>query len=304
MKNRILAGLLFLGGFAVWAPAQTSADPADLVKQARKLNNEGKQDEAIALYRQAIQANPNLAEAYLGAGVALDLQGQYSDARHHFEKAAEVASSPQLKSQAMRSIAMSYAFEHDCRGATTYEEKVFDSQMTAQNFNAAAETADELARICLESDDSNAAAKWYKTGHETALKNPKLTAAEKDLWEFRWENAEGRIAARKGQKASAQKHLAAAKAILDKGTNPDQARFLPYLAGYVAFYGGDYPEAITQLKQADQRDPFILSLLAQAYEKSGDREQAMELYRKILASNIHNPTNAFARPLAKKKLGA
>jgi hypothetical protein len=45
-------------------------------------------------------------------------------------------------------------------------------------------------------------------------------------------------------------------------------------------------------------------LLAQAHEKSGDQAQAMEYYRKVLASNAHNPTNAFARPLAKKKLAA
>ena len=29
----------------------------------------------------------------------------------------------------------------------------------------------------------------------------------------------------------------------------------------------------------------------------------MEYYRKAAASNAHNPTNAYARPLAKEKLG-
>jgi len=97
--------------------------------------------------------------------------------------------------------------------------------------------------------------------------------------------------------------VSAAKVALDKANNPDQARFYPYLTGYVAFYGGDYKTAIADLQQADQRDPFILSLLAQAYEKSGDQTRATDYYRKVLASNAHNPTNAFARPLAKKKLG-
>jgi tetratricopeptide (TPR) repeat protein len=90
---------------------------------------------------------------------------------------------------------------------------------------------------------------------------------------------------------------------LDKANNPDQARFYPYLTGYVAFYAGDYKTALADLQQADQRDPFILGLLGQAYEKSGDQKQAADYYRKVLTSNAHNPTNAFARPLAKKKLG-
>jgi cytochrome c-type biogenesis protein CcmH/NrfG len=48
----------------------------------------------------------------------------------------------------------------------------------------------------------------------------------------------------------------------------------------------------------------VLSLLAQACEKSGDKKQAIEYYQKILTINLHNPSNAFARPLAKEKLAA
>ena len=95
---------------------------------------------------------------------------------------------------------------------------------------------------------------------------------------------------------------AAGKAALDKANNPDQAQFFPYLTGYVAFYTGDYKTAITDLKTANQNDPLILALLAEAYEKSGDATQASDYYRKVLALNSHNPTNAFARPLARKKL--
>jgi tetratricopeptide (TPR) repeat protein len=97
--------------------------------------------------------------------------------------------------------------------------------------------------------------------------------------------------------------VAAARAILDRGTNTEQAQFLPYLVGYVAFYGGDYRTALAELQRANQNDPFIESLIAQAYEQLGDKDRAAEYYRKVLTSNAHGPTNAFARPLAKQKLG-
>jgi hypothetical protein len=42
---------------------------------------------------------------------------------------------------------------------------------------------------------------------------------------------------------------------------------------------------------------------AESYEKTGDGNQAMELYRKIMTFNTHNPPNAFARPVAEQKLG-
>jgi tetratricopeptide (TPR) repeat protein len=284
-------------------PQSKASDPMALVKQGQELNSAGKQDEALALYRQALQLSPNLYEAHLAAGVALDLKGEYQEARTHLNKAIELASA-ETKAQALRTMAMSYAFEGNAAEAGKYEQQVFDARLAKQDFTGAAEVANELARIDLELGDVDGAAKWYKTGYETALRKSDMNDAEKNLWAFRWEHAQARIAARRGQAEEAQKHVAAAKAALDKANNPDQAVFFPYLTGYVAFYAGDYKTAIADLQKANQRDPFILSLLAQAYEKSGDQAQAMEYYRKVLASNGHNPTNAFARPLAKKKLAA
>ena len=136
------------------------------------------------------------------------------------------------------------------------------------------------------------------------MKEPDIKPARKDLWEFRWEHAQARIAARRGNQAEAQKHVAAAKAILDKGTNPEQAQFLPYLEGYVAFYAGDYKAALEDLLKANQNDPFIQCMMGQTYEKLGDKEKALEYYRKASTAIAHNPAAAYAVPLAKKKLSS
>jgi tetratricopeptide (TPR) repeat protein len=282
---------------------QEKTEPTELVKQGLKLNSEGKQDEALALYRQALQLSPDLYQAHLAAGMALDLKGDYKQARQHLAKAIEVAPADG-KERALRTMAISYTFECNVPEANKYEQQAFERSMSKQDFTGAGEVADELARIDLECGDLDAAQNWYKTGYDTALRKPAITDAEKSLWLFRWQNAQARIAARRGHQGQAQQHVTAAKAALDKANNPDQLRFYPYLTGYVALYSGDYKQAIADLQQADQRDPFILSLLAQAYEKSGDLSQAMEFYRKVLKSNAHNPTTAFARPLAKKKVAA
>jgi tetratricopeptide (TPR) repeat protein len=274
----------------------------DLVKQGQKLNNEGKQDDAIALYRQALAITPTLYEGHLAAGIALDLKGNYVEARDHLAKAIEFAPSD-AKQQALRAMAVSYAFEGNAREAAKFERQVFDARESNHDFVGAAEIANELARIYLESGDTAGAYKWYKSGYETAQQKPDLTSADKNLWLFRWESAQARIAARSGKPADAVQHVAAAKAALENANNPDQARFLPYLTGYVAFYAGDYKNAIANLQQADQHDPMILAVLGESFEKTGDPSQANDYYRKVLAINSHNPTNAFARPLAKKKLG-
>jgi tetratricopeptide (TPR) repeat protein len=281
--------------------SQTAPTALDLVKQGQSLNSKGQQDEALALYRQALEMSPNLYEAHLASGIALDLKGNYAGAREHLAKAIESASA-ENKQQALRAMAISYAFEKNANEATKFERQVFDARLSTHDFIGAAEIANELARIDLESSDTADAYKWYKTGYETALQKPELTPADKNLWLFRWESAEARIAARSTKTDEAQQHIAAAKIALDKANNPDQAQFFPYLTGYVAFYTGDYKSAIADLKTANQNDPLILALLAEAYERSGDTAQATAYYRKVLASNAHNPTNAFARPFAKEKL--
>jgi len=290
---------IWLLALALFA-AQT-ADPLDLVKQAQKLTAEGKEDEALALYRQAIARSPELFAAHLGAGIVLDLQGAYKEARQHFEKAILVAPD-ESKYQALVNMGVSYAFDGNAKSASTFYRQAFDRGTAAQDLRAAAETANALGRIYLESNDLDNAAKWYQTGYETSRRQPKLPADQADLWDLRWAHAQARIAARKGNAADAHTQTAIVKGLLDKGTNPDQQIQYPYLVGYVALYLKDYRGAIAALTQADQKDPFILVLLAQAYEKAHDAANARQCYVEVLASNAHSLNNAFARPLAKKKL--
>lgn len=281
------------------APAPGSA--ADLVQQGEKLSHEGKQDEAIALYNRALDKEPNSYHAHLAEGIALDLKGEYAEAHEHLEKAIEYAPDDS-KQQALRTMAVSYVFQGDAFKASDPEMKVFNARGAKGDTVGAGEICNELARIYLELGDSDHAYKWYKMGYETVIRKPDLSEADKNLWQFRWESAQARVAARRGNADEAKQHVAAAKAALDKAKNPDQDRFYPYLTGYVAFYTSDYKGAIAELQKADQRDALNLLLLGEAYEKSGDASQAKAYYQKVLEVNTHNPTNAFARPVAKKKL--
>ena len=157
-------------------------------------------------------------------------------------------------------MAMSYAFEGNCDGAAKYETPLYESYVAGNDFFNAGEIANELARVCLESGSLDQAAAWYRRGYDAGPREPNLKPERRDLWEFRWEHAQARLAARRGQAAEAQKHVAAAKAIFDRGTNPEQAPFVPYLVGYVAFYAGNHQAALAEFQKGNQNDPFILGL--------------------------------------------
>lgn len=278
----------------------------EFITKGQQLTRDGKLEEALATYRQELKNTPNSVQAHNAAGVVLDLLGRGAEARQHFAKAIEVAPNAQAKTNAQRQMAMSYAFDSDCQNAARFGQQVFDYQVAEKNFYQQGNISNEVARVCLEAGDPDTALKWYQRGHETALKDPALKPEQTALWNFRWEHAQARIAARRNQPEVARKHVAAAKAILDQ--NPemakDQAIFFPYLTGYVAFYGGDHKTALAELQKANQDDAFIQTLLGQTYEKLGQQDKALEYYRKAAQTTGHNPVAAYARPFARKKLGA
>jgi tetratricopeptide (TPR) repeat protein len=294
--------ILIVSVASLSAQAPGGQEQPEFIKQGQALVREGKLEEALALYRKTLQDTPNSQSANNAAGIVMDLIGKGKEARKYFAEVIEVAETPQSKAAAQRAMAMSYAFEGDCKKTAEYEQMVFDYYVSVKDFFQQGETADEAARVCIDSGDLDAAYKWYQMGHDSGLREPGIKPDRADLWEFRWEHAQARIAARRGNAAEAEKHVSVAKAALDRGRNPQQAQFYPYLVGYVAFYGGDYKTALEKLQKANQNDPFIQCLIAQTYETLGDKEKAQEFYRKASTSTAHNPPAAYARPLARKKL--
>lgn len=265
---------------------------------------QGKLEQALGIYLEQLKTDPESVAANNAAGIVLDLMGRGVDARRRFETAIQAAGTPQAKAAARRAMAMSWAFEADCGNTVRYEQQVFDYWASVKNAYQQGETADEAARVCIDSGDLDMAEKYYRIGHDAGLSEPGIQPDRIALWSFRWEHAQARIAVRRGNKAEADKHIAAAQALLDR--NPDMAKaqaiFLPYLTGYVAFYSGDYKSALADLEKANRNDPFILCLMGQASEKLADREKAIDYYRKAASATAHNPPAAYARPFATRRL--
>jgi tetratricopeptide (TPR) repeat protein len=284
------------------------------MRQAQQAMREGRLDDALGVYQKELAVNPNSLPANNAAGTVLDLLGKGAEARQHFQRAIDAAPDAGSKANAQRQMAMSYAFDGDCGNTVKYEQMVIAYWVTREQaepqnaFYQEGEMANEAARACIDSGDLETAATWYRKGTELGLKEPGNETHPKSLWIFRLEHALARIAARKGDKAEAQKHAAAAKAQLDSDPKmaEQQARFYPYLTGYVALYTGDTKTALEELQKAvamQGNDPFLQCLLGMTYEKLGEKEKAMACYRKASTTTAHNPPAAFARPFTRKKLG-
>jgi tetratricopeptide (TPR) repeat protein len=305
MGRRLAAlGLVLLVMPAAAAAQRGDAPPSPRVREAQQLTRANSLDEALARYREELQTSPDSAVANIGAGIVLDLMGRGAEAKPYFTKAIDAAPTPLALANARRALAMSYAFDNDCRNAARVEEQVFDYYVSVNDFYNQGEMLNEAARACIEAGDLDVAETLYTRGRDAGLKEPGIAPDRVALWKFRTEHAFARLAARRHQPAVATQHVAAAKAILD--ANPEMAKsqaiFYPYLTGYVAFYAGDYRTALADLQQANQSDPFIQVLIGQTLDKLGDTARALEFYKRAATATAHNPPAAFARPFATKKL--
>jgi tetratricopeptide (TPR) repeat protein len=233
----------------------------------------------------------------------LDFAGKYEEARAAFLKASALAPTAENRNRALRAIAISYGFQADCPNVVKTQQPIYEQYLAAKDFYNAGEVANELARLCFDAGSLDLAEQWYRKGTEAGLQEPGIKAERTDLWHYRLEHALARIAAKRGSKADAEKHVAAAKEILDRGNMPAQQKeYFPYLTGFVALHTGDAQGAVSDLLQGNQNDAYVLGLLAQAYEKLGQKDKALDYYRKVLASTTHNPTTAGSRPEAKRKV--
>lgn len=269
----------------------------------------GRLEEALAAFRADLAGDAKSVAANNGAAVALDLLGRYAEARPYFSAAIKAARTPLDRALAERAMAIGYGFAADCRNAETLEQRAFEFYRDTSDFPNAGDVADEAARLCLNAGDLDRANAWYVRGHDTGVQEPNLSPARRDLWDFRLANARARLAARKGRGEEAQKQVAKAREILERGKIRDQQTFLPYLEGDVAFYAHDYAAAVQSLTRALAatelaNDAFVECLLAQAYEKQGDREHAEAFYRKAATVTAHSVPASYGQPFARRKLAS
>lgn len=286
--------------------AQSSAakDPLQLVAEGRKMIASGKVDEGMASIDKALATDPKLFEGLLAKGIALDIKGDYPGARKFLDDANSVAQDD-ARDPVFTAIAVSYVFQGDVANAARYYQRLFDRYVSGGRLDTAAETANALARVYLETGDIKKAEQWYTTGRENAAKLSGLPEDQVDLWKMRWHHAASRIAARKGDHKMAAREAEEVKKLIDKNAqNATQMPIYLYLTGYNALYAKRYDDAIAALQKGDLRDPFILGLLAQAYEKKGDAANAKANYTKALESPAHSIQNAITRSLAKKRLAS
>ena len=234
------------------------------------------------------------------------LDGRYDEARRTFE---DVASS-------LAKGAAPFAVRYGLAFADLYQGRPDDAIASLEKYVAeykdsgAAQGFPEvfiwnsIARIQLENGRLDAAMKAYEKGYES-VPGSSLPDDQKQVWLGRLRHGRCRTLARMGRHDEAWKEAQSIRKMIDDGGEAAK-QYLPawhYLAGYLDLEKGDAKAAVEELKQADATNPFHLLLLARAYEKTGQKDDARTTYRAIVDSRQNGLERALAYPEAKRKLG-
>lgn len=245
----------------------------------------------------------------------LDVEGRHQESRAIFQALIDNAPSPAEKAAVQRRLAMSYAYDGNCAKTIELEEQVIAYWVTrrdAEPQNAhyqEGEMANEAARVCIDAGSIDEAERMYRRGSDLGNREPEPRTHPRSLWDYRLAHALARVAARRGNAADAARHVAEARRALDSDPKMAEAQeqYFPYLVGYVALYTDDLATAERELTRAMTQmanDPFMVVLVGMTYEKQGNAAKARELYEKAYEmSTGSNPPNVYARAFTRKKLG-
>jgi tetratricopeptide (TPR) repeat protein len=245
----------------------------------------------------------------------LDVEGKHQESRAIFQALIDHAPTPAERAAAQRRLALSFAYDMNCAKSIELEEQVIAYWVTrreAEPQNAhyqEGEMANEAARICIDAGALDEAERMYRRGSDLGNMEPEPRTHPKSLWDFRLAHALARVAAQRGNAAEAGRQVAEARRILDGDPKMAEAQeqYFPYLLGYVALYTNDLATAEAELTKSMQlmaNDPFQVVLLGMTYEKKGDQAKARELYEKAYGmATGSNPPNVHSRAFTRRKLG-
>ena len=261
-------------------------------------------DKARAAFEKAQAIGPRTArmQAFL-AGHDL-LKGQYAKARATYESVEKTLPKGSVPFAIRFGVTFSHLYEGNVDAAleslrtylAEYRAGGLDQQFPEVFiWNA-------MARINLENGRLDEAMKNYEKGY-LSVPGSNLPEDQKQTWFGRLRHGKARVLAKMGKHKEAWAEAEAVKQMIEQGGDPAK-QYWPayhYLAGYVKLEAGEYAAAVEHLKQADQKNPFDVLLLARALEKAGQKDEAKKAYQKVVDSQWPGIERPLAYAEAKKK---
>jgi tetratricopeptide (TPR) repeat protein len=275
-------------------------DPNPYDSYAELLMKMGRFDQSITMYRKALAVDPHFAPSRFGIASNLMFQGKHEEARAEARKLYQAARDDGERRTALFGTAVIYADEGKLEEALAELKKEF---AVAEKINDAAAMAADLVAmgdVALEAGNPTAARKFYLRSLELQEQSDLSAEVKADARLVHHYNL-GRTYLRAGDLAQAREHARAFMSGAMAKNNNGEVLQAHELAGSIALQEQKYDEAVTELKQGNQQNPYTLYLIGLAHQRQGDVGKAAEFYRQAANQNTLPTLNyAFVRGKAKR----
>jgi tetratricopeptide (TPR) repeat protein len=276
------------------------SDPNPYDSYAELLMKTGQFDQSIEQYRKALSIDPHFGSSFVGIAADLMFEGKHDQAIAEAQKLYDAARDDGERRTALFSQTVTYVDA----GKTAMGLRSMERQyaLAAKIADTAAMSGDAVSMgdILLDAGRPDEARRRYAQALGL-VSGSSLSAEVKEDAKLGDHYAMARVALKKNDLGTARSEAAEYLRGAEARHNEFRIRQAHALNGMVALQEKNSEQAIAELAQANQQDPYVLYMTALAFQRSGDVGKAKELSEQ--AANMNTlPTldYAFIRMKAKK----
>ncbi|NWF88468.1 MAG: tetratricopeptide repeat protein [Ignavibacteriaceae bacterium] len=263
-------------------------DPNPYDSYAELLMKMGKYEQSIEQYRKALAVDPNFVASFIGIADNYNFLGKYEYGRKELQALYDKARNDGEKRAALFAMTVSYTDEGNFDKALEEMQKQYDLGAAINDAGAMAGDLNTMGNILFEAGKYDEAMKKYSESLEVTLASNLSNEVKENTKRFNLYN-EGRVLLMKNDlkaaKAKASEFSEKAKA----SNNTFQIWLSHELNGCIALKEKDFTKAESELKMANQQNPYTYYRLGLVYQGMNDKVKADEHFKK--AANFNALTN-------------
>ena len=277
-------------------------DPNPHDSYAELLMKKGRFAESIAAYEKALSLDPNFVASHVGIGNNYLCEGRTDQARAAFARIAAVARTTGEKRLARFWTAASYV--HDGATDKALDELRAGYALAEAERDSASMSGDlvQVGDVLREAGRLDEAAAKYAEAVKT-IDQADVPQQVKEATRRNHVFETSRLAVARGDLAAARSQAAEYATQIEARKAPFELRQLHELRGLIALADHRPAEAVRELALANQQDPRILYVSAQALRESGDAKRAAVFAARAAKFNGLSFNYAYVRTKAARLTG-
>lgn len=276
-------------------------DPNPYDSYAELLMKIGRFEESIGKYREALEQDPNFIASYIGVANNQIFMGEGEAARSTLDELSGVARNVGERRAALLWTARSHLHEADHERALERCAEMYALAQAESDLAAAAGDLNLMGDILLHAGRLDEAADSYEVSIET-IEQATVTDDVKENVKRNILYDQARVALARGDLEAAKATTASYEGLAAPKQIPFELRQVHELQGRIALVEENYADAVAHLAQANQQNPEVLFLMAQAHHAQGHAEEARGFCEQAANFNALSGTYAYVRAQAQEML--